>query len=315
MASRRGRSALMVLMLFLGTAAACAARTLDVPGEYASIAAALVAAVAGDEVVIAPGSYSESLVVTAAITIRGSGPDCTAVLLGSANAEVSAVTVVLPAAGDVRFETLSLAAPGSADCIEVDGSPDGVVTVTNCAFHVGPESVGIAVQSGSLVVDSSVFRGPDAALQALGSSCGVLVGLGASAAIRNCDFAYFADAIQTLGGANLAVEACNIRYSTVGIAIRNQFSDSTTAQLGVNQIYGCSVGIAIAGATTFVMVEGNTISDCSRAPFRVSVGACFGADLGAPFSGTLFGAGNVVPQLELLCPDEDSGFWPAGFFE
>jgi hypothetical protein len=34
-----------------------------------------------------------------------------------------------------------------------------------------------------------------------------------------------------------------------------------------------------------------------------------------PFSGALFGAGNVVPQLELLCPDEDSGFWPAGFFE
>jgi serine protease len=83
MASRRGRAALAVLALSLGAAVACAARTLDVPGEYTSIVAALAAAVAGDEVVVAPGSYSESLVVTAGITIRGSGPDRTATLLGA----------------------------------------------------------------------------------------------------------------------------------------------------------------------------------------------------------------------------------------
>ncbi|MCX6093295.1 MAG: right-handed parallel beta-helix repeat-containing protein [Candidatus Bipolaricaulota bacterium] len=312
MVLRRGRAILVVVALSLGIAASCGARMLDVPGEYASIAAAVAVAVAGDEIVVAPGTYSENFVVATGITIRGGGPDRASTTIKSGDPEVSAVVVYL-AAGEARLENLSFVTSGPGDGIEMSGSSEGTVRVVNCAFSVGPDSVGIAVENGTLVAESSLFRGSEGNVQVPVGTSGVAVGAGAAAKIRNCDFAYFADAIQTQGGRSLAVEACSVGYSVAGIAVRNQFSDSTTVQLAANQIYGCATGIILGGAVTMVMIQENTISDCSSGPFRVTAGSCVGG--GEPFSGIIVGTANVVPQLDLLCPDEGSGFWPDGFFE
>jgi nitrous oxidase accessory protein NosD len=312
MASRRCRAGLVVAILSFGIAASCVARTMEVPGGYSSIAAAVAVAVAGDEIVVAPGTYSENLVVATGMTIRGGGPDRASTTVQSANPEVPVVVVYL-AAGEARFENLSFVTSGSGSGIEMAGSAEGAVRVVNCTFGVGAKSVGIAVLGGTLVAESSLFRGPDAAVQDPVGAGGVLVGFGAAAAIRNCDFAYFADAIRTSGGTSLAVNACSVGYSATGIAVRNQFSDSTTIQLASNHIYGCTTGISLAGAVAAAAIQENTILDCGLGPFRVAAGTCGGG--GEAFSGILLGTANIVPQLDLLCPDEQSGFWPAGFFE
>lgn len=312
MVSRSCRAGLVVAILSFGIAAPCVARTLEVPGGYASIAAAVAVAVAGDEVVVAPGTYSENFVIATSIAVRGGGPDRASTTIRSGNPEAPAIAVYL-AAGEARLENLSFVTSGSASGIEIVGSAAGALRVVNCAFSVGPESVGIAVLGGTLVAESSLFRGPDAAAQGPVGTGGVRVGFGGAATIRNCDFAYFADAIQTSGGTRLAVNACSVGYSATGIAVRNQFSDSTTVQLASNHIYGCATGILLAGAVATATIQENTILDCGSGPFRVAAGTCGGG--GEAFSGILLGAANRVPQLDLLCPDEGSGFWPAGFFE
>ncbi len=313
MVSKKGHVGLVIVILAFGVALPCAARTLDVPGEYASIAAAIGVAVAGDEILVASGTYNENFVVAVDVTIRGVGPDRTSTTIKSGDPEAAVVVVSLAAAGEVRLENLSWVASGPGDGIKVAGSPEGTVRVVNCAFRVESESVGIAVESGTLVAEASSFRGPDVAVHVPVRTSGVVVDPGASAKIRNCDFAYFADAIQARGGTSLTVEACSVGYSVAGIAIRNQFSDFTTVQLAANQIYGCTTGIVLSGAVTMVMVQGNTILDCSSGPLRATAGSCIGG--GEPFSGVIAGTANVVPQLDLLCPDEGSGFWPEGFFE
>ncbi|MDD5265116.1 MAG: right-handed parallel beta-helix repeat-containing protein [Candidatus Bipolaricaulis sp.] len=312
MAARSCGAGLVVAILSFGIAAACVARTLDVPGGYASIAAAIDVAVAGDEIVVAPGTYAENLVVATGVTVRGGGPDRASTTLQSANPEAPVVVVYL-ATGEARFENLSLVVSGSGSGMEMAGSAEGAVRVVNCAFSVGLESVGVVVLGGELIAESSLFRGPAAAVQGPVGAVGILVGLGAAAAIRNCDFAYFADAIRTSGGTGLAVNACSVGYSATGIAVRNQLSDSTTIQLASNHIYGCTTGVLLAGAVATAAIQENTILDCGSGPFRVAAGTCGGG--GEAFSGILLGAANIVPQRDLLCPDEESGFWPAGFFE
>jgi nitrous oxidase accessory protein NosD len=65
---------LTVTMLLACLAASPRADTLDVPAEYATIQAALDAAVAGDEVAVAPGTYAEAVVLPAfALTLRATG--------------------------------------------------------------------------------------------------------------------------------------------------------------------------------------------------------------------------------------------------
>ncbi len=317
MTSRRSGAALVILALSLVVGVACAARTLSVPDEYASIAAALAAAFAGDEIAVAAGIYSENLVIRDAITIRGTGPDCTTTVLRGAISHLPTAFVFSAAPGTVRFENLTLVTSGLHPCIGVSDSMNGLVAVIDCALTVEPDYAAQAIDArgGVLAVDSCILRGPNRDLRSQGGSGGIFLGPMTSATIRNCDFAYFTHAIQAQGGTSLAVEGNRIVYSTSGITISNQSYDATTARISVNQIYECSVGILISGAMTSVMIQRNTISDCRWAPFRISAGPCFGADLGVPFSGTLYGTGNVVPQLDLLCPDEGSGFWPVDFFQ
>src|SRR5688572_9461258 len=60
-------------MLVVYLSADAIAATLDVPGTYATIGEAYGAATVGDEIVVAPGTYTESLVLSRMITIRGDG--------------------------------------------------------------------------------------------------------------------------------------------------------------------------------------------------------------------------------------------------
>ncbi len=106
---------------------AMAATNRNVPGDYATIQEAIVAAYApaGDEVVIAPGTYQECIQIDKAVKVRGTDPQ---------NPAVVAKTILKPAAG----------------------SSDPVVTITNSAFNnfaklIGVTVTGCASSSGAIV--------------------------------------------------------------------------------------------------------------------------------------------------------------------
>ncbi len=72
-----GRRYLVTLLLvtpWLGVAPAHAA-TLTVPGDYASIQAAVDAASDGDEILVSPGTYDETIEIRSGITLQGPGID------------------------------------------------------------------------------------------------------------------------------------------------------------------------------------------------------------------------------------------------
>ena len=69
------RKGLMVFLLFILTTVAvpAVAAELMVPSGHKTIQGALNAAAPGDAVIVAPGRYSENLVITKSVILRSSG--------------------------------------------------------------------------------------------------------------------------------------------------------------------------------------------------------------------------------------------------
>jgi parallel beta-helix repeat protein len=139
--------------------------TLQVPGDYPTIGAALAAAGAGDTIAIAPGDYVESLSVPAAVALVGAGPEQTVlhgtVALGAAGASVRGMRLTAIGA------TVSASAPG------ILGTAASLVIAGNWIEDFG---VGVRLNTGAVAtVDGNVLRRNGVGVQAFEAGAATIV--------------------------------------------------------------------------------------------------------------------------------------------
>jgi len=259
------------------------------PGE--SIQAAVNAVVEGGSVLLAAGTYRESLEIDKAVTLAGEG----GVILVSDSEEVPAIRVSGPAAVTVRNITIE-AASGleirTASCRLIDCSfrtadigvsvtafGSGTVDIERCAFTgegIGVELVG----DGSVGIDDCRFSG---------LSVGAVVGGTISATILSSSFEGCGEAIVLASSASATIEENRIHGS-----LRN----------------GVRVSEAPSGSPTGSLVL-NANSFANSGEWDVTLCDPTGSATLA-FRGSLTGTGNVVEGgSKRLCPADYD--WPDGF--
>ncbi|MCI0364994.1 MAG: right-handed parallel beta-helix repeat-containing protein [Phycisphaerales bacterium] len=141
-----------------GLAANAGATILNVPADFATIQAAINAAVNGDEVLIAPGTYVASqlglTLTNKAITLRGSGG--AAVTIIQAFAPSSQILVMLQVEADTVLDGLTFNSGGSfldAGVVGISGHP----TLMNCVFQNATASAIERSGAGNMLVSNCQF--------------------------------------------------------------------------------------------------------------------------------------------------------------
>jgi hypothetical protein len=118
----------------LALSATCAfASVINVPADQPTIAAAIAAAAAGDTIKLAPGTYTEQIVVDKPLTIKGTDRDSTIITCGTEDGEVA-----ITGNADLTLEYLTV---GPAhDCVWMDAN---LTLRTNRVLITGAKSDGI----------------------------------------------------------------------------------------------------------------------------------------------------------------------------
>jgi len=151
-------------------AGACFGATITVPGDYATIGAAVAAASDGDVINVSPGTYTENVVVDKAVTIRGvQGADVTTVAAAS-----SSETVVSIKSSDVTISGFTISGLTSPDWYwragvfihgfdyaEANNACISDVTVSKCIIENNQTGVMISLAENSMIVNNTIRSNED----------------------------------------------------------------------------------------------------------------------------------------------------------
>ncbi|RLU89178.1 sporulation protein [Streptomyces griseocarneus] len=204
-------------------------------GEYDSLASALEAATDGDVLSVAPGTYRENLVVTRAITLRGSeGPHGAAVRI--APTEGVALTVRASASLlDLHIEGHDAAAPA---LLVEDGAPElADLRITTRS------SVGIEVRGGARpTVRHCAVDNP--------GGVGISVLEGATGLFEECEVvAAGQSGVVASGGARPRLERCRVHHASgAGLALSGEGTALEAIGCEVYEIRGAGVQVASRAA-------------------------------------------------------------------
>ncbi|NJP78599.1 AAA family ATPase, partial [Streptomyces sp. AA8] len=199
-------------------------------GEYDSLASALEAAVDGDVLSVAPGTYRENLIVTRAVTLRGAEGSRGSVRI--APADGVALTVRASAAlQDLHIEGNDAASPA---LVVEDGAPElaGLRIVARSA-------VGIEVRGGSrpTVRHCSVDNAGGVGISVLDGSGGVF---------EDCEVVAAGQAgFAVHGGAHPRLERCRVHHASgEGLSLTGEGSSLEAIGCEVYEVRGAGVQVA-----------------------------------------------------------------------
>ncbi len=138
---------------FLSAPGIVHAADINVPADFASIQAAMDAAAPGDTVVVAPGTYAESLTLRDGVALRGAETARTILNLGNAAGPI--ITVSSAISSSVSSLTFLNALVG----IKVTGNPV-LLEITNNVFEMGSGGAAVVEQGSPAVsIENNVFYG------------------------------------------------------------------------------------------------------------------------------------------------------------
>jgi hypothetical protein len=178
---------------FLSTSTTFAA-IINVPGDFPTIQAAIGAAAAGDEVVVAPGTYVENInMLGKAITVRSTDPGDAGVVLSTIIDGGGATAVTCNSGEDLDTVLAGFVITGNF----VIGAGPGMFndntspTVLNCSFigfhNIAGIGGGMRNEGGSPAVVNSSFIGNTAEVGGTGFGGG-MYNLNANPTVLNCSF-------------------------------------------------------------------------------------------------------------------------------
>jgi parallel beta-helix repeat protein len=165
-------AAVLVSVCVLALAAsACFGGTITVPGDHATIGAAVAAASDGDLINVSPGTYTENVVVDKAVVIRAvQGSDVTTVTAASsANRDC----VFMITASDVTLSgfTISGATGLWGAGVSIDGYDYATandftacisdVTLSKCVIENNTIGVLVALADGSMIINNTIRSNQD----------------------------------------------------------------------------------------------------------------------------------------------------------
>lgn len=179
-------AALTLLLMFAFAAPPVAAdeNIIRVPEEYPTIQAAIDAASPGDVVLVAPGTYTESITLKSGVTVRGSGADVT-VIDGSrvrdavlareiAESTITGFTIIGGRLSGIRNDRSSMIIEnniihgGSTGSVVFDGS-DGVSLVRNNVITNTRGSGILGIGTPVTIVNNVIIRNGSSGIEFWGS--------------------------------------------------------------------------------------------------------------------------------------------------
>jgi len=215
-------------------------RTFNVPGDFATVQAAVDAAAPGDTIDLEPGTYSEQVTISKDLKIEGIGVG-TSTIKAPANLQRGPiggrrVIVTILNAANVTASKVNIAGPGSQPCTSPTSLQDGVLVVQNAT---------LSIDSSAL---TDIRTGGGISMSCTGATA-VRVGLARAGVDRSTLFGHVTIGDSTISG-----------YDGTGLVV---FGFASTAAIAHNRIIGpgtgAPYGVTVSGGATGTISD-NTIS-------------------------------------------------------
>ncbi|MEZ4887870.1 MAG: right-handed parallel beta-helix repeat-containing protein [Chitinophagales bacterium] len=271
----------LAFLVFIGYCGSLSAAVINVPGDQATIQAAVTAASSGDEIVIAAGTYIESVIIPAGknnLIIRGATGTAADVTIDGNNTLTDAGIQISNGVTGTTIRDLSIEnfvgyAASEAAIYGIGGNNSTTidnVEINNITCNAGTNGGGIYFNGPVNALTFNNISVTDINTAAGGFPRGIVVwnGLKENITITNCT-------VSDNEG------CCGIELqdgTATGVTITgNNVSDVVDSGMGLTGIQGPGVNV----------ISGNTITDCGR----------FGMEIKNPDgSGETSGAGSIVVE-------------------